>query len=101
MSFGQSFQITPLQLLRTASAIINGGTLVTPHFGVEIKNAEGTTIKTLTYETKSQAVSKETSETMKMLLEAVVAGSAPTLAPTSIKTGLHEFLIPSTKLSLP
>ncbi len=73
MSFGQSFQITPLQLLRTASAIINGGTLVTPHFGVEIKNAEGTTIKTLTYETKSQAVSKETSETMKMLLEAVVA----------------------------
>ena len=40
-----------------------------PHFGVEIKNAEGTTIKTLTYETKSQAVSKETSETMKMLLD--------------------------------
>lgn len=73
MSFGQSFQITPLQLLRAASAIINGGTLITPHFGVEIKNAEGTTIKTLTYETKPQAVSKETSETMKMLLEAVVA----------------------------
>lgn len=73
MSFGQSFQITPLQLLRAASAIINGGTLITPHFGVKINNAEGTTIKTLQYKTEEEAVSKETSETMKMLLEAVVA----------------------------
>lgn len=73
MSFGQSFQITPLQLLRAASAIVNGGTLVTPHFGVNIQNAEGTVIKELTYDTAENAISKETSETMKMLLEAVVA----------------------------
>jgi stage V sporulation protein D (sporulation-specific penicillin-binding protein) len=73
MSFGQSFQITPLQLLTAASAIVNGGTLVTPHFGVSVQNAEGTTIKELTFKTTENAISKETSETMKMLLEAVVA----------------------------
>lgn len=73
VSFGQSFQITPLQLLRSASAIINGGTLITPHFGVEIRNAEGGIVKTLTYETEGDAISGGTSETMKQLLEAVVA----------------------------
>ncbi len=74
MSFGQSFQITPLQLLTAASAIINGGTLVTPHFGREIRSRDGRLIKTLTYETKENVISKETSETMKQLLEAVVSG---------------------------
>lgn len=73
MSFGQSFQITPLQLLTAASAIINGGSLVTPHFGVEIKAADGRTVKTLEYKTTDNVVSKETSDTMKRLLEAVVA----------------------------
>jgi stage V sporulation protein D (sporulation-specific penicillin-binding protein) len=73
MSFGQSFQITPLQLLRACSAVVNGGTLVTPHFGVQISNAEGTIIKELEYDTKENAVTKETSDTMKMLLEAVVS----------------------------
>ncbi len=73
MSFGQSFQITPLQLLTSASAVINGGKLVTPHLGTAIKSPEGRTIKTLQYETSEGAVSKETSETMKMLLEAVVS----------------------------
>ena len=73
MSFGQSFQITPLQLLRAASAIVNGGTLVTPHFGVQVSNAEGTVIKELEYDTKENAVTKETSDMMKMLLEAVVS----------------------------
>ncbi len=73
MSFGQSFQITPLQLLRAGSAIVNGGTLITPHFGVEVTNAEGTVIKELNYESVDNTVSKETSETMKMLLEAVVS----------------------------
>lgn len=72
MSFGQSFQITPLQLLTAASAIINGGTLVTPHFGLEIKSPDGRTVKTLEYKTVDNAVSTETSETMKQLLEAVV-----------------------------
>ena len=47
MAFGQSFQITPLQLLTAASAIINGGTLVTPHFGIEIRSPEGRTVKPL------------------------------------------------------
>lgn len=73
MSFGQSFQITPLQLLTAGSAIVNGGTLVTPHLGVSIKSPDGRTIKTLEYKTSENAVSKETSETMKMLLEAVVS----------------------------
>ncbi len=73
MSFGQSFQITPLQLLAAGSAIVNGGKLVTPHVGVSIKSPEGRTIKTLEYKTSEGAVSKETSETMKMLLEAVVS----------------------------
>ncbi len=73
MSFGQSFQITPLQLLTAASAIVNGGKLITPHFGVSIQNAEGTVIKELTYKTTENVISKETSETMKMLLESVVS----------------------------
>ncbi|MDF2843323.1 MAG: putative rane protein, partial [Herbinix sp.] len=70
---GQSFQITPLQLMTAASAIVNGGTLVTPHVGVEIRSADGTKIRALDYETTDNAISKETSETMKQLLEAVVS----------------------------
>ena len=73
MSFGQSFQITPLQLLAATSAIINGGNLVTPHLGVEIKAPDGRIVKTLKYETTQAVVSKETSEVMKELLEAVVS----------------------------
>ena len=73
MSFGQSFQITPLQLLTATSAVINGGTLITPHFGKEIRSADGTWRKTLEYPTTKNAVSKQTSETMKQLLEAVVS----------------------------
>lgn len=73
MSFGQSFQITPLQLIRAVSAVVNGGNLITPHFGVKIENREKTKINNLEYKVKKDALSKETSETMKMLLEAVVA----------------------------
>ena len=73
MSFGQTFQITPLQLLRAASSIVNGGTLVTPHFGVSITNPETGNIQTLKYEDSDGAVSKATSDTMKELLEAVVS----------------------------
>jgi len=73
MSFGQSFQITPLQLLRAVSAIVNGGTLVTPHFGVSIHSADGSVVRELDYPVIENAVSKETSETMKELLEAVVS----------------------------
>lgn len=73
MSFGQSFQITPLQLLTSVSAVINGGTLVTPHLGVDIRSSDGINITELEYPTKENTVSKETSETMKQLLEAVVS----------------------------
>lgn len=73
ISFGQSFQITPLQLLRAASATVNGGKLVTPHFGVSITNPVTGKVQTLEYETTDNALSKQTSETMKSLLEAVVA----------------------------
>lgn len=73
MSFGQSFQITPLQLIRAVSAVINGGNLITPHFGVKIENRDKTKIKNLDYNVRQNAISKETSETMKMLLESVVS----------------------------
>jgi stage V sporulation protein D (sporulation-specific penicillin-binding protein) len=73
ISFGQSFQITPLQLMVASSAVVNGGTIVTPHLGVRIGSADGTQIRELEYETTSEVVTKETSETMKELLEAVVA----------------------------
>lgn len=73
MSFGQSFQITPLQLLRAASAAVNGGTLVTPHFGMYATDEDGNRTETFSYTMKENVIRKETSETMKELLEAVVA----------------------------
>lgn len=72
MSFGQSFQITPMQLLRAASAIINGGTLITPHFGVKTIDADGNE-NILMYETKENAIDKSTCDTMKEILHMVVA----------------------------
>ena len=73
MSFGQSFQITPIQLATTVSSIINGGNRVTPHFGVETRNAEGEVTHTFVYEQKEHIVSEETSITMRYLLEKVVS----------------------------
>lgn len=73
MSFGQGFQITPLQLLRAASAVVNGGTLVTPHFGVTISNYDGSVVKKIDYPVEKNVIKEETSETMKMLLESVVS----------------------------
>lgn len=73
MSFGQSFQITPLQLLRAASSIVNGGYLVTPHFAKGIADEEGNLIEEFQYEKGNQVISEKTSETMKMILESVVS----------------------------
>ncbi len=73
MSFGQSFQITPLQLLRAASAIVNGGRLITPHFALGIADEEGNLVESFVYDEGEQIISVETSETMKKILESVVA----------------------------
>ncbi len=72
VSFGQSFQVTPIQLAATVSSIINGGRRVTPHFGVEIRAGDGS-IKKLDYGRGEQIVSEQTSETMRFLMEKVVS----------------------------
>lgn len=73
VSFGQSFQITPIQLAATVSSLVNGGTRITPHFGVSVQDNKGNVVKELEYDTQPGIVSKETSETMQMLLEKVVS----------------------------
>ena len=73
MSFGQSFQITPMQLLRAISAMINGGKLITPHFAMYVTGEDGNKKKEYEYPEKDGVIKKETSDTMKELLEAVVA----------------------------
>lgn len=72
MTFGQSFQITPIQLATTVSALVNGGSRVTPHLGVKVIDPEGKILKKFSYE-KETVLSKGTSETMKQLLESVVS----------------------------
>ncbi len=73
VSFGQSFQLTPLRLLTTICSIINGGTTVTPHFGVEIHSADGSTVKKLSYEQGERILPQETSEAMRYALEKVIS----------------------------
>lgn len=73
MAFGQSIQVTPLQLIRAAASLVNGGKLITPHIGVRIVSEDGSKVRGLTYTTKSSMVSRETQQTMGQLLEAVVA----------------------------
>ena len=73
IAFGQSFQITPVQLAATVSALINGGTRVTPHFGVRVLDEEGGLVKTLEYETEEGIVSRETSAAVRQILESVVS----------------------------
>ena len=73
VSFGQSFQITPLQLITTASAIVNGGNRVTPHFGVKSVSTDGTSVQPFTYPVSEGIISPQTSETMRYILEQVVA----------------------------
>lgn len=73
ISFGQSFQITPIQLATAVSALVNGGRRVTPHFGMEVLSAEGKKVKIFRYNEKKHIVSEKTSQTMRELLESVVA----------------------------
>ena len=73
ISFGQSFQITPIQLATTVSSIINGGTRVTPHFGVRVTDEEGNLVEELKYETKRGIVSEEVSQQVRYILEKVVS----------------------------
>ncbi len=73
ISFGQSFQITPVQLATTISSLINGGKRVTPHFGVQIEDQEGKPVEVFAYEPTEQILSPETSSTMRSLLEKVVS----------------------------
>ncbi len=73
MSFGQSFQVTPMQMATTVSSLVNGGRRITPHFGVRVLDEEGEEVKRFRYEEKKNIVSKETSATMRMLLESVVS----------------------------
>ena len=73
VSFGQSFQITPVQLATTVSSLINGGKRITPHFGVAVQSADGTQVKELEYPVETGIVSSETSETVRKILETVVS----------------------------
>lgn len=80
MSFGQSFQITPVQMLRAVSAIVNGGRLVTPHFGLYTGSSDGSVVNEFAYSTQDEAISYQTSETMKKILEGVVSEGGGTKA---------------------
>lgn len=76
ISFGQSFQITPIQLAATVSSIINGGIRITPHFGTEVRDQDGALLKVYQYDDTQRILSEETSATMRYLLEQVVDGGS-------------------------
>lgn len=80
MSFGQSFQITPVQMLRAVAAIVNGGKLVTPHFGLYTSSSDGSVVNEFAYSTEEEAISLQTSEMMKQILEGVVSEGGGTKA---------------------
>ena len=97
MSFGQSFQLSPIRLLTSVSAVINGGHSIVPHFGVSIENTSNGSVRKLSYPQKKKIVSKETSENMKMILESVVtegSGSKASVEGYQVgaKTGTSEKL---------
>lgn len=73
ISFGQSFQITPIQLCTTVSSIVNGGNRVTPHFGIKVQTTEGKVVEKLEYPVVTDICEEETSATMRTLLEKVVS----------------------------
>ena len=72
IAFGQSFQLTPVRLMATVASIINGGKMVTPHFGVKVANEDETTVKELEYDTYDSVVSEETTQKLRYMLEQVV-----------------------------
>ena len=76
VSFGQSFQITPIQLITTAASIVNGGRRVTPHLGVKAQSRDGSAVREFVYEPGRQILSEETSAAMRYILEQVVAGGS-------------------------
>ena len=73
MTFGQSFQVTPMQMAATVSSLINGGTRVIPHFGVRVLTKEGEEVETLRYDSGERILSEDVSETMRTILESVVS----------------------------
>ena len=73
VSFGQSFQVTPVQLAATVSSLINGGRRVTPHFGIQVRKRDGTLLKVLEYPKGERILSEETSETVRGILKEVVS----------------------------
>ena len=73
VAFGQSFQITPIQLATTVSSLINGGRRITPHFGVAVLNPDGTEGEKLTYPVQEGIVSEKTSREVREILETVVS----------------------------
>lgn len=97
MTFGQSFQLTPLRLLTSVSAVINGGRLVTPHVGVCMENTQQSYVRKLKYKEKADVLSSQTSETMKEILASVVSEGSGKKAAVSgydvgAKTGTSEKL---------
>ncbi len=76
VSFGQSFQISPIQLAATVSSLINGGRRITPHFGVEVRDADGALLSVLEYPAGEQILSEKTSKTVRAILEKVVDGGS-------------------------
>ena len=88
VSFGQSFQITPIQLITTAASIVNGGNRITPHFGVKVVNSEKTTIRRFAWPVREHIVSEETSANMRYILEQVVTeGSGSKAAVAGFRIG--------------
>lgn len=97
MSFGQSFQLSPIRLLTTVSALINGGKTITPHFGVQVESSDGSVVKKLTYPEGEQVVSEQVSAAMRDVLESVVSEGTGGKAgvegyKTGAKTGTSEKL---------
>ena len=88
VAFGQSFQITPIQLITTAASIVNGGNRITPHFGVETLDEEGNVVNIFSYPVQKGIVSEETSATMREILEMVVSeGSGKNGAVPGVRIG--------------